>query len=601
MKSARRLAVLMLVFVASAFAAEEAVRGKVVSVTLYRGQALVTRLVPVDLPAGNGELVVGPLPERVVADSLFAAAAEGVHIRGVRYRTRVLSVAAREDVRKLDGAIEDVEKALRQLQSELQTLQQQGAYLQKLETFVAPTAQTELTRGVLNAETLQTLTRFMFTERARIAEAALALQEKERQHKRDLAELQARRAQLTKDSSLTEREAVLFLERLRPGPTEIRLSYLVQGASWAPAYNVRTSGEMKDVSVEYNAVIQQMSGEDWQGVDLSLSTASPALVADAPRLAPLLVTLSPLPPQAPPAQTTVQDLANAQVEVQQAEQRRKQTKDFGGQVDAQWSMNVYSGRVQVMEYNLDELVPAGGRDLRIARPSMLSVNYRLEGPVSVDSRADQQIVRIARLELPARFVNLAVPLFTEHVYREARITNSSDVALLEGQCSVYLDGDFVGSAAVPLVARGQEFVLGFGVDPQLRARREFVSRDEQVQGGNRILAFGYRLVLENYKKAPVSVRLLDRIPTSQEDIKVTLGELKEPLSDESEYVRTARPNGILRWDVEVPAGATRAEPRIVEYSFRLEFDRNMKIQSVLSGQKAEAAREMFEEDVRMKH
>jgi hypothetical protein len=40
------------------------------------------------------------------------------------------------------------------------------------------------------------------------------------------------------------------------------------------------------VPVEYNASIEQMSGEDWSDVRMTLSTATPSLVARAPELHP---------------------------------------------------------------------------------------------------------------------------------------------------------------------------------------------------------------------------------------------------------------------------------------------------------------------------
>src|SRR5687767_7743364 len=49
--------------------AADPVKGNVVQVTLYRGQALVTRVVPIDGKAGNQEIVVSELPEQVIGES----------------------------------------------------------------------------------------------------------------------------------------------------------------------------------------------------------------------------------------------------------------------------------------------------------------------------------------------------------------------------------------------------------------------------------------------------------------------------------------------------------------------------------------------------
>lgn len=128
-----------------------------------------------------------------------------------------------------------------------------------------------------------------------------------------------------------------------------------------------------------------------------------------------------------------------------------------------------------------------------------------------------------------------------------------------------------------MVATGQKFAVGFGTDPQLRTWREFISRDESVQGGNRVVQYRYRLVMDNYKAEPAVVRAFDRIPYSPAQIRVALGEMTAPLSKDQEYVRAFRPHGILRWDVAVPSGSAAATAHILEYGFALEFDRDMDI------------------------
>ena len=60
------------------------------AVTVYRGQALVTRSVALPAKQGELEISVGDLPAQVAGSSLSASvgATEGLAIRSVRYRTR---------------------------------------------------------------------------------------------------------------------------------------------------------------------------------------------------------------------------------------------------------------------------------------------------------------------------------------------------------------------------------------------------------------------------------------------------------------------------------------------------------------------------------
>ena len=150
--------------------AADPVEGRVTNVTLYRGQAQVTRAVPVDGEPGSLEIVVGNLPEQVVPNSLFAEGGDAVEIRAVRFRTRAVGEEPREEVRALDRQILEAQRQIDLTAKRQALLGKRTEYLAKLEGFVAPTAQADLAKGVLDAEALERLTTFAFAQHEKIAE-----------------------------------------------------------------------------------------------------------------------------------------------------------------------------------------------------------------------------------------------------------------------------------------------------------------------------------------------------------------------------------------------------------------------------------------------
>jgi uncharacterized protein (TIGR02231 family) len=247
-----------------------------------------------------------------------------------------------------------------------------------------------------------------------------------------------------------------------------------------------------------------------------------------------------------------------------------------GNITSSWTVNAAASDYQALELTSQK---DALRSLQVERsPTGVepSLSYALPSAVSLASRSDQQMVRILQSTFKSDFYHVATPVLTSYVYREAELTNSSPEDLLAGPIAVYLDGRFVGRGEIPTVARGQTFVVGFGGDPQLRARRELADRTESVQGGNRELIFKYRLVIENYKSEATQVRLYDRLPYSDRpaDVRIKLGDLKDPLSTDPLYVRTEKPKNILRWDIKVPGNSTGDKVRMVEYGFTVDFDRN---------------------------
>jgi hypothetical protein len=586
-------------FLGSRADAADSVAGHVTQVTLYRGQALMTRVVPVEGAAGSLEIVVGGLPEQIVPNSLFAEGGDAVEIRAVRFRTRAVGQEPREEVRKLDDEILKVQQQIDLTTKRQALLEKRTEYLGKLEAFVAPTAHSDLAKGVLDAEALERITTFSFAQHEKVAEEEVNLAKQLHDQQEQMKLLARQKAEITAGASHTEREAVLFLQKPAAGAAEVRLNYLVNNCGWSPAYTMRSGGDRKKVRVEYNALIHQLTGEDWTDVALTLSTASPALSAAGPGLAPFHVTLATeaaatakpnaganaaSAPGQQAANAYGRGLSKGQVleQLQGLNQRKSEfgqaannTVAFDEQNRITWNLNDVAYGLQQLEINGDATTMSVLRSESQGDANGPSLSYQLRGGVSLASRSDQQMVRIMQTDMDSRFYHVATPVLSPYVFREAELKNSSDEDLLAGPLTVYLDERFVGQGEIPTVARGQTFVVGFGADPQLRARRELADKQDGVQGGNRETRFDYRIVVENFGGANTPVRVFDRLPHAEngEDIRVILGKTSDPVSEDKLYQREERPMGILRWDIEVPANASGESARLVEYQYTIEYDR----------------------------
>ncbi len=91
------------------------------------------------------------------------------------------------------------------------------------------------------------------------------------------------------------------------------------------------------------------------------------------------------------------------------------------------------------------------------------------------------------------------------------------------------------------------------------------------------------------------------MPYGDSSIRLTLDEATgKALSADKEYLRAFRPNGILRWDTEVPAKSAAETAHIVEYGFTLEFDRNLDLSAMPVGAAEAKQKQQFEMEMRMK-
>ncbi len=284
------LAVVVIGLLAAAgFAEVPRTTGAISEVTVYRGQALVTRSVEVDLPAGTSELIVTDLPARIVPESLYAQTSDDIKVLSVRYRERAVREDTREEVKELDAQIEDVKHQLSHAEWALKHNSNQWEMFVKLTQFTIAAANSDLNRGLLDFEPLEKLTEHIEKKGLEYHEREVELRDEIAQLKKAVELLNRKRKQLDAGRARTEREAVLFISNEGRKKAGIKLSYLVNGANWLAAYNLRANPDESNVLVEYNAVVNQTSGEDWDGVALSLSTAEPTMVAAPPVLEPMSV------------------------------------------------------------------------------------------------------------------------------------------------------------------------------------------------------------------------------------------------------------------------------------------------------------------------
>ena len=354
----------------------------------------------------------------------------------------------------------------------------------------------------------------------------------------DKAEFAQRRLnELAAGTPRTERDAVIVVDEATRAAGKVRLNYLVDAASWRPQYKLRAGKAAKEpVQVEYLAAVVQHSGEDWANVKLVLSTAQPMLNAAPPDLQVLQVGVVHKGSVPAARQTDV-----AELEEQIRNLRTKAQKDFNERKPATGIGLFNTAAALDQSWELLNPDAAVKRGCALAMREGPTVTYHISTPLAVPSRTEEQVIEVARIELAPEFYYKAVPLLTTHVYRLADLVNKSNYVLLPGEATMYIGSDFVGQMSLPLVAIGEQFTAGFGVDPQLQVTRQMIDKSHTTQGGNQMLRYEYRILVSNYKNEKVKLQVWDRLPQAETDA-VTVSILKSTpeLSKDPAYLRGPR-------------------------------------------------------------
>jgi uncharacterized protein (TIGR02231 family) len=559
-------------------AAVKVAPSRVAAVTVYPNSALVTREVDVTDGAGTLELTVTPLPPTTVNSSLYTEGTDGIRVLTTRFRSRPVQEDTREDVRKLQDELKQLQMAREKLEAEIKAEQENAMTLTKMEGFMGVTTVQSAEKGALNSESAITLSKHVREGRLESARALVGLKQQVQanQEKAEFAERKLK--DLAAGTVRTERDAVIVVEKSNGAPGKVRLNYLVDAASWLPQYKVRAGKAPKDpVQVEYLAAVTQHTGEDWSGVKLALSTAQPTLNAAPPDLQLLQVTAVPkaAAPNAGGRQTDAMDL-----EDQVRGLRAKAQMQFNEKKQSTASGLVNTAAALDQSWELFNPEAAIKRGCALAVREGPTVTYHINSKLTVPSRNDEQVLEVARIDFKPEYYYKAVPVLSSQVYRLAELTNKSSYVLLPGEATMYIGTDFVGQMSLPLVAVGEQFTLGFGVDPQLQVQRQMTDKGRTTQGANQALRYEYRILLSSFKSEAVKLQVWDRLPRAEnEAVGVSLLKTAPELSKDAVYLREQRPSNLLRWDVTIEPNTSGEKALPINYEFKLELDRQMTISS----------------------
>lgn len=520
----------------------------IVAVSVYPDRARVTRQGATQLEPGLHRLAVTELPPSLNNESLRAAA------RGTA-RARLLSVQAQRTF-YAEAQVEQV----RSLEEQLEKLQdeQRGhdAHLERIRAargnLIALTGHSEMYATALAAGELSVDAHLSLLDslNARLAQLDGELLEVETLKRELERQIQKVKNELNRWRGAPRRErytAWVEVEVLSAGELTVDLTYVISGAGWLPLYDLRLQEEDGRAVLEagYLAQVTQNSGEAWEDVSLTLSTARPALAGRLPELDPWYVM--PQPPPRPAPQVEFAMAASPPAPAMRSRMAKVSDETTGA----------------VPEMLAAEVITAA------VDSSGAAVTYHLPGKVSVPADGAPHKVTVAQLSLEPRLDYVCAPKLVAAVYRRAKVENKSAYTLLPGPGNLFANDEFIGAIRVELVAPQGELELYFGADDRIKVERELKRRevDKRLISGKRRVAFGYEIRLENLLPGPAKIKLQDHLPVSRhEDIKVRLEGADPKASEQTEL-------NLLNWELTLAP----KEKRTVRFDFSVESPQAMEL------------------------
>jgi len=500
--------------------AEKTVPSKIKEVTLFSGQAMVTREAFTTVQKGLNELFLEIKAFRIDKDSITAKVFGAGEIFSVQFKKIPLKESPRENIKTLELKINELRKAKRVLADTKEILNKKESFLTSLIDFSKTQVPQEIKTSFPNIEDLADTLLFLSSNFQRINDEKQSLdasiEEIEKEIKVLKDELNALRRPVKKVKKVIE---ILFNAE-KEQKIRIVADYLTKNANWGPLYKVSVPMSLSEIGLTMFSKIHQKTGEDWNRVALSISNVIPLSGVRLPYLSSWLLDVP---------RTSAKAIGEARrFAAEEATQAVDMLKDKG-----------YAGIPK------KEATFAAA----IKRELPLSFEYGIPQPIDIESRDKETILPLFTKKMQGDTYYYAVPKRSHLTFLVCKA--KADKELLSGPLNVYFGGRYIGKTHLREKKAGEEFHLSLGADREVMVKREKV-KDKvketyfgKIQRGTIVRELGYKIMVENMKDRSIVLKVVDNIPVSRTD-KIELKELT--MKPEPAQKNYRDKEGVMLWE-----------------------------------------------------
>ena len=547
------------------------VDSRISAATVYLDRAVITRTATVELAAGEHAIVFERLPAALLDQSLQASGrgTAATIILDVNAQTAYVDFTPNTRVQELEDQVRGLQKQQRILNDRGVILGEQRDFVKRMiaastGTIIHPLGDDAARGGGTAArptlDEWQKLYGYSEETFGRIAAELQSLDNQREELKAKQTALEQQLNELRGAGGKSYKTITVRVAVTEPGRLDLTLKYAVPGASWAPSYDARLHAAERAVELSYFGLVRNGTGEDWENIALTLSTARPSLGGGAPELQPWIVDVfRPSLPHEPPAMADRLEMRKA--------------ASVSGSVQAfNLAAEAAAGEAQREEKDAGFLAAT-------VQAGATSATFKIPVAVTLPSNNTTQKVSIATTRLAANLQYQATPKVLEAAFLSAYAVNNTDYPFLAGTMNTFLDETFVAASRLKTVMPGEKFELQLGADEGVAIKRKLVNRFTEntgLTGKGRRITYEFLVTITNHKKTAERMVFKEPVPVSRnEKIEVTLltpAEKDVGTKEEPKEV-TREEDGKLVWRLDLKPG----EKREVPLKFSVEYPGDLNV------------------------
>ena len=206
----------------------------------------------------------------------------------------------------------------------------------------------------------------------------------------------------------------------------------------------------------------------------------------------------------------------------------------------------------------------------ISEAQSLNLLWKAPGRFTIPNDGQQHRIPLQSISHSATSFYEATPSLEEIAYLKGAVQNTDSQAILQGNANIFLNGHYTVQSRLNTTKAGGLLEIPLGADENIRIKRNItpMQRKEGILKQQDITDYSVKIEIGNYKQNSISIRILDQLPiTKNDEITIDYLESSHPFEQQNNH------QGILYWDLEIPAGKTET----IELNYSISRPKNWKL------------------------
>lgn len=445
-------------------------------VNLFLQGAQIMREAQFDLGSGISRVVLDGITNQLDPSSIQVSSKSNFIILSVSSKNSVVS-----NPKKLP-IINMLEDSLEILQYQLEEERNQRFVLEQQESLLLTNKNLKGDKGVVLIDLEDALIIYQ-KQLTQIKKGQLDSRIQERKLSEKIRVMNAQLAEFKRSNLQPAYEVIVTVSSSSSvRNAKLELSYYVSNATWQPMYDIRVADLKSPVALQYKAEIANNTGENWENIQLHLSSGNP--------------NLSGLPPVLNTQKLYYTDRQNpAPGKMNMYNSYRGNNATYSQDYEDQAVTYQWEAGIQQQNTNFSFMIPS---------------------PVNVPATGQAVSIDLQSHKLNGSYSHFSIPKMEQSAFLLTNISGWEDLNLLNGKANIYFESTFLGTTIIEPGVTSDTLNVSLGRDKGVIVERnklpEFCTTN--FSGSRKKEVVVYEITVKNTKKESIQLTIEDQIPVA---------------------------------------------------------------------------------------